>query len=74
MTRLLSKFYIEYDFEKLTYKVTYDIPAVIIALVVPALLYCIAIQKRDRTSGKKYHDSIWSGSCVILYSRWTDRA
>ena len=42
-TKLLSKFYIEYDFEKLTYKVIYDIPAVIIALVAPTLLYCIAI-------------------------------
>ena len=43
LTKVLCRFYIEYDFETLIYKPTYDIPSVVIALVVPTLLYCIAI-------------------------------
>ena len=43
LTKVLCRFYIEYDFETLVYKPTYDIPSVVIALVVPTLLYCIAI-------------------------------
>lgn len=43
LTKLLSQFYIEYDFETLVYKVEYNIPSVIIALVVPSVLYCLAI-------------------------------
>lgn len=46
LTKVLCKFYIEYDFEKLTYTVNYNIPSIIVALVVPTVLYCavIAIQ------------------------------
>ena len=43
LTKVLCKFYIEYDFETLIYKPTYDIPSIVIALVVPTILYCIAI-------------------------------
>lgn len=43
LTKVLCRFYIEYDFESLIYKPTYDIPSVVIALVVPTLLYCAAI-------------------------------
>ena len=43
LTKVLCKFYIEYDFETLIYKPTYDIPSIVIALVVPTLLYCAAI-------------------------------
>ncbi len=43
VTKALSHFYIEYDFEKLVYTVTYSAPSIIIALVVPAVLYSIAI-------------------------------
>ena len=43
LTKVLCKFYIEYDFETLIYKPTYDIPSIIIALVVPTFLYCITI-------------------------------
>ena len=43
LTKVLCRFYIEYDFETLIYKPTYDIPSVVIALVVPTLLHCIAI-------------------------------
>lgn len=43
LTKVLCRFYIEYDFETLIYKPTYDLPSVVIALVVPTLLYCIAI-------------------------------
>lgn len=46
LTKVLCRFYIEYDFETLIYKPTYDIPSIVIALVVPTILYCavIAIQ------------------------------
>lgn len=43
LTKVLCRFYIEYDFETLIYKPTYDLPSVVIALVVPTLLYCAAI-------------------------------
>lgn len=43
VTGILSQFYIEYDFETLIYKPEYNIPAIIIALVVPTVLYCAAI-------------------------------
>lgn len=43
LTGLLCKFYIEYDFEKLTYTPTYDVPSIVVALVVPTVLYCAAI-------------------------------
>ena len=43
LTKVLCRFYIEYDFETLIYKPTYDIPSIVIALVVPTLLYCAAI-------------------------------
>ncbi len=43
LTKVLCKFYIEYDFEKLTYTVNYNIPSIIVALVVPTVLYCAAI-------------------------------
>ena len=53
LTRLLCKFYIEYDFEKLVYKVTYDIPSVLIALFVPSVLYCLAIAVQSSKLLKK---------------------
>lgn len=43
LTKVLCRFYIEYDFETLIYKPIYDLPSVVIALVVPTLLYCVAI-------------------------------
>ena len=43
LTKVLCSFYIEYDFETLIYKPIYDLPSVVIALVVPTLLYCAAI-------------------------------
>lgn len=43
LTKVLCRFYIEYDFETLIYKPTYDIPSIVIALVVPTLLYCAAV-------------------------------
>lgn len=43
LTKVLCRFYIEYDFETLIYKPTYDLPSVVIALVVPTLLYCAAV-------------------------------
>ena len=43
LTKVLCRFYIEYDFETLIYKPIYDLPSVVIALVVPTLLYCAAI-------------------------------
>ncbi len=43
LTKVLCRFYIEYDFETLIYKPTYDLPSVVIALVVPTLLYYAAI-------------------------------
>lgn len=43
LTKVLCKFYIEFDFEKLTYTANYNIPSIIVALVVPTVLYCAAI-------------------------------
>ena len=43
LTKVLCRFYIEYDFETLIYKPTYDLPSIVIALVVPTLLYCAAV-------------------------------
>ncbi len=43
LTKVLCKFYIEFDFEKLTYAANYNIPSIIVALVVPTVLYCAAI-------------------------------
>ena len=43
LTKVLCRFYIGYDFETLIYKSTYDIPSIVIALVVPMLLYCAAV-------------------------------
>lgn len=43
VARLLCRFYIEYDFEKLVYTVTYNVPSIILAFVAPALLYSAAI-------------------------------
>lgn len=43
LTKVLCRFYIEYDFETLIYKPTYNLPSIVIALVVPTLLYCAAI-------------------------------
>ena len=43
LTGVLCKFYIEYDFEKLTYTPAYDVPSIVVALVVPTILYCAAI-------------------------------
>ena len=43
LTKVLCRFYIEYDFETLIYKPTYDLLSIVIALVVPTLLYCAAV-------------------------------
>lgn len=53
LTGLLCTFYIEYDFETLIYKPTYNIPSIIIALVLPTLLYCAAIAIQARRLLKK---------------------
>lgn len=42
-TKFLSYFYIEFDYEKLTYTNSYDVVAIVIALVIPSVLYCLAI-------------------------------
>lgn len=43
LTQALCTFYIEYDFETLTYTPTYNVPSILIALLVPTILYCTAI-------------------------------
>ncbi len=43
LTGVLCRFYIEYDFEKLMYTPAYNVPSIVIALVVPTVLYCAAI-------------------------------
>lgn len=43
LTKVLCRFYIEYDFEKLVYTRKYNIPSILIALIVPSFLYCTAI-------------------------------
>lgn len=43
VTKAITYFYIAYDFEKLNYTVRYDIAAVLAALILPSLLYCLAI-------------------------------
>ena len=43
LTKVFCRLYIEYDFEKLAYTVTYNIPSIIAALTIPTLLYCAAI-------------------------------
>ena len=43
LTKALCKLYIEYDYEPLAYKPTYNVPAIVIALVLPSFLYCLAI-------------------------------
>lgn len=42
-TKFLSYFFIEFDYEKLTYTNSYDVAAIVIALVIPNVLYCLAI-------------------------------
>lgn len=42
-TKFTSYYFIEYDYEKLTYSVGYDAAAIIVALIVPSLLYCLAV-------------------------------
>ncbi len=42
-TKFLSYFFIEFDYEKLTYTNSYDVVAIVIALVIPNVLYCLAI-------------------------------
>lgn len=41
--KICTSFYIDFDFEKLIYNVTYDVPSVITALVVPSLLYSLVV-------------------------------
>lgn len=43
VTKAISYFYIEYDFEKLEYTVTYDVSSIFIALILPTVIYCLAI-------------------------------
>lgn len=43
VTKAISYFYIEYDFEKLEYTVTYDVSSILIALILPTVIYCLAI-------------------------------
>lgn len=38
-THAFSKFYIDNDYEKMSYSVTYNLPSVLVALVIPSLLY-----------------------------------
>lgn len=42
-TKFLSYFFIEFDYEKLTYTNSYNAAAIVIALVIPSVLYCLAI-------------------------------
>lgn len=42
-TKFLSYFFIEFDYEKLTYTNSYDVVAIVIAMVIPSVLYCLAI-------------------------------
>ena len=42
-TKFLSYFFIEFDYEKLTYTNSYDVAAIVIAMVIPSVLYCLAI-------------------------------
>lgn len=44
VTKAISYFYIEYDFEKLEYTVTYDVASILIALILPTVIYCLAIE------------------------------
>lgn len=43
VTRVISYFYIEYDFERLEYTVTYDVVSILLALILPTVIYCLAI-------------------------------
>lgn len=43
VTRAISYFYIEYDFERLEYTVTYDVVSILLALILPTVIYCLAI-------------------------------
>lgn len=43
VTKAISYFYIEYDFEKLEYTVTYDVSSILTALILPTVIYCLAI-------------------------------
>lgn len=43
VTKAITYFYIAYDFEKINYTVRYDVAAVLAALILPSLLYCLAI-------------------------------
>lgn len=43
VTKAISYFYIEYDFEKLEYTVTYDVSSILTALIFPTVIYCLAI-------------------------------
>ena len=43
LTGVLCRFYIEYDFEKLVYTVTYNVPSIVLEFVAPELLYSAAI-------------------------------
>lgn len=43
VTKAISYFYIEYDFEKLEYTVTYDVSSILIVLILPTVIYCLAI-------------------------------
>ena len=43
VTKAITYFYIAYDFEKINYTVRYDVAAVLAALILPSLIYCLAI-------------------------------
>lgn len=43
VTKAITYFYIAYDFEKINYTVRYVVAAVLAALILPSLLYCLAI-------------------------------
>ena len=42
LTGVFARFYIDNDYERMEYQLSWDIPSVVIALVVPAILYCMA--------------------------------
>lgn len=48
VTGLFASLYIEYDFEVLTYQMSYNIPALVCALALPTLLYCLTVGLQSR--------------------------
>ena len=55
VTKAISYFYIEYDFEKLEYTVTYDVSSILTALILPTVIYCLAIAVQASRLLRKSH-------------------